>query len=100
MTSYAQMVAADRRLLILKGLKAAAEYTAARTLLVSFLGAFGRKVSADVVAGDLAWLAEQGLAEYTEAGDETIAVLTQRGLDVAEGRATCPGVRRPKPGEA
>ena len=99
MTSFAQMVAADRRLLILKALAAAAEYTAARRLLIAFLSSWGRRVSSDVVAGDLAWLAEQGLVELRNAGEESIGKLTDRGLDVAEGRANCPGVRRPAPGE-
>lgn len=99
MTNYAQMLAADRRLLILKALAAAAQYTAPRRLLAAYLSSWGRKVSADVVSGDLAWLEEQGLLKVSDAESEPIGTITERGLDVAAGRAACPGVRRPGPDE-
>lgn len=45
------------------------------------------------------WLAEQGLVrtEELEAG-VLVAAITERGLDVAGGRAVVPGVRRAPPG--
>jgi hypothetical protein len=96
MSNYNQTVAADRRLLILKALAEAHGYTAHARLLRSFLDSFGHAVSADMLASDLAWLAEQGLIALHA---DSIATLTPRGLDVAAGLALVPGVRRPEPGE-
>ena len=52
---------------------------------------------------DLAWLGEMGLVacEVLAPGARgcTVPTLTQRGYDVALGRAQCPGVRRPLPGD-
>ncbi len=45
----------------------------------------------------LAWLAEQGLVENDDMGGLVVATLTQRGADVAQGRVTVPGVKRPTP---
>jgi hypothetical protein len=94
--SYEQTLSADRRLLILKALASANGYSASAMLLQAFLQSFGHSVSHDLVAGELAWLAEQGLVGLLENG---IATLTQRGLDVSKGAAQTPGVRRPAPGE-
>lgn len=97
--SYSDSVTADRRLLLLQALNRAHKYTAAARLLRSFLDSFGRPVSADLVEHDLAWLAEMGLITLAGIGQETVATLLPRGLDVAEGRTVVPGVRRPEPGE-
>ena len=97
--NYADSVTADRRLLILRALSQAHKYTAAARLLRSFLDSLGRPVSADLLAHDLAWLAEMGLITLAGLGQETAATLLPRGLDVAEGRTVVPGVRRPEPGE-
>ncbi len=96
---YSEVVAADRRLLILKALGESHGYTAPSRLLRAFLDSFGRAVSADLLASDLAWLGEQGLVDAQASEGETIATLTQRGHDVANGLAHVPGVRRPEPGE-
>jgi hypothetical protein len=45
----------------------------------------------------LAWLAEQGLLTTKATGDVVVATLLARGVDVAGGRATVPGVKRPLP---
>lgn len=46
-------------------------------------------VSADLVRGDFAWLAEQGLVRYRPQHDS--AQVTERGQDVARGAAVWPG---------
>jgi len=97
--SYPEIVAADRRLLILKALDNAAGYRAPARLLSAFLDSFGQKVSADQMAGELAWLEEQGLVDLQQTEGETIATLKPRGADIAAGRARHPGVRRPAIGE-
>ena len=47
---------------------------------------------------DVAWLEEQGLVSREDLGGIIVVKITQRGLDVAEGRAIVPGVKRPGPG--
>ena len=88
---------ADRRLVILKGLEAAAQYRANLLLLRRYCDAVGHVVSSDRIAADVAWLAEQGLVEHDTSGPIAVATLTARGLDVASGRAEVPGVQRPQP---
>lgn len=54
----------------------------------------GYSPSIDRLRTDLAWCEEQGL--ISQAGD--VATLTERGSDVAQGRARMPGVGQPMPG--
>lgn len=97
MSTYAQHIEEDRRLTILLLLKEAAGYEANQFLLQSALDGFGHVVSMDRLRADLAWLAEQGLVSVTCIATVEIAKLTGRGLDVAQGRAAHPGVKRPRP---
>lgn len=94
--SYAQSVESARRLTILLALFFAPGYTLARAALRTQVELTGYLVSADRLATDLAWLAEQGLVEALELD---AVRLTERGADVATGRTQTPGVRRPGPGE-
>lgn len=94
--SYADTVTAARRLAILLTLYFAAGYTLARAALREQVERTGYVTSADRLATDLAWLAEQGLVEPLEMD---AVRLTERGADVALGRTQTPGVRRPGPGE-
>lgn len=62
----------------------------------------GYVVSMDLLRTDAAWLAEQGLLRTDAAWlDEQVpaVALTERGADVAQGRAQVPGLARPQPGE-
>jgi hypothetical protein len=95
-TTFAQHQDADRRLTILKGLESAVQYRANEFLLQRFCDAVGHTVSRDRLRADVAWLFEQGLIEQ-QVGDVLVATLTVRGLDVATGRALCPGIARPQP---
>lgn len=81
----------DRRLGILGLLEAARPLGLRTGLLADALGDTGRPASADVLRSDLAWLNEQGLATV----DGDVARVTERGIDVALGRARSPGVRIP-----
>jgi hypothetical protein len=96
--NFAEYQAADRRLVLLKALEAASQYKANSFLLRSFCDTMGHVVSADTIATDLAWLAEQSLVTVDRQQTITVATLTQRGLDVASGRAKVPGVQAPQPG--
>jgi hypothetical protein len=95
---FADFQAADRRLVLLRGLEPCVLFTANAFLLRTFAESVGHVVSADTIETDLAWLAEQGLLTVNRSGGVTVATLTTRGLDVATGRATVPGVKRPEPG--
>ena len=95
MIAFAQMMAEDRRLSILLLLDDA--IAANEALLQTALSNFGHTPSADQVAGDIAWLAEQGLVTTSGLAGLVVAKITQRGSDVANGRAVVPGVQRPRP---
>ena len=95
---YAQFETEDRRLVILRALLSAVQYKANAYLLRRFCNGIGHTVSADRLEQDLAWLKEQSLVELESAGGVSVATLTQRGADVAEGNTTVPGVQRPQPG--
>lgn len=96
--NFAEHLEQDRRLVLLRALENASQYRANATLLRRYCDVVGHAVSADRLDGDLAWLQEQGLLSTERHAELTVATLTQRGLDVATGRAVCPGVARPSPG--
>lgn len=96
--SFADAQRADRRLTLLRALAAASQYRANAFLLRRYCDSLGHTVSADTIAADLTWLAEQDLLTAETSERVLIATLTQRGLDVSEGRAKVPGVAAPQPG--
>lgn len=89
----------DRRLLILKALASENDYAISDMVLRSLLEEYGHTESSDTIRTDIAWLKEQGLVTTTTMGTLTIAKVHSRGVDVAEGRAIIPGIRRPRAGE-
>ncbi len=95
--NFAQFQTEDRRLVLLRALHAAAQYSANAYLLRRFAESLGHTASADRIEQDIAWLAEQGLVTRKAPEGVTVATLTQRGQDVADGSATVPGVARPRP---
>ena len=88
----------DRRLVLLRALQHATQYKANAYLLRRYCESIGHTVIADRIEQDIAWLAERGLVERAQHLGVTVATLTQRGLDVATGAASVPGVQRPQPG--
>lgn len=96
---YRQLLAEHRRLTILRILHEGQGYSVNSAIVADSLPLWGFTVSRDKVHADFAWLAEQGLVEVEERGSVHVAQLTQRGADVANGRATCPGVKRRGPGD-
>ncbi|HVJ53466.1 MAG TPA: ArsR family transcriptional regulator [Aliidongia sp.] len=99
--SFADLLQADRRLVILRLLAQSPGSAANSSIIATGLAELGHRISRDLVATELAWLAEQRLVttETVEAGMKSIVVatLTERGLDVQDGRVTVPGVKRPTP---
>lgn len=96
---YNAFVAEDRRLVILRVLQRQPDYRANSSVLQLALERLGHGVSRDQVRSDLAWLAEQQLVRTipVEEAAVVVAVLTERGGDVAKGVAVVPGVKRPSP---
>jgi hypothetical protein len=88
----------DRRLVILRCLESVPEYTVNSKVLSLAIEDQGHMVNNDILMSDLAWLTEQGLITTAKPyHDLMVLKLTLRGLDVAEGKATVPGVKRPDP---
>jgi DNA-binding PadR family transcriptional regulator len=99
--SLADIMRADRRLVILRILAEAPQYELNDSVVATGLASMGHSVSRDLVATELDWLDEQGLVtiERVEAARKTILViqLTPRGHDVQAGRTIVTGVAKPSP---
>lgn len=97
MNSYADHHAAHLRITLLRLLAEQPSYKANSSLLTDAADAVGFATTRDKVKTELAWMAEQGLVRMQELDRLVVATLTERGLDVAKGRATAPGVKTPAP---
>ncbi|MCK5575449.1 MAG: ArsR family transcriptional regulator [Sphingomonadales bacterium] len=98
MNAYAEHITENRRLAILSVLNEDVGFSHNDSVLQSALGALGHSITRDQVRTDLAWLAEQGMVTTTSPRNGlTVAKLTERGADVAAGRAQVPGIARPSP---
>lgn len=100
--ALSQLLVADRRLCILRFLSEDRDYTLNESLIQDVLDLVGHAVTRDLIRTDLAWLKEQGLVtirhEMPGTKELLVATLTERGGDVATGRASVPGIKRPGPG--
>lgn len=95
---FPSLVKEDRRLALLRFLEdSGGDYSLNTSLLQTALANIGHAVSRDVVTADAAWLEEQGLTTLEILGPITVVHLTQRGADVAMGRARHPGIKKPSP---
>lgn len=98
MNSFAELVRQDRRLVILRLLAEDPDYAVNDRVLQTCLDHLGHGVALDVVQADLAWLKNRGLVTVGHVEVHIlVATLTSRGLDVARGVSTVPGVKRPRP---
>lgn len=95
--SYAKHLTKDRRLVMLRVLANSPGYSANEYTIEAVLEDLGHVISNDLLRSEIAWLAEQLLITTSQVGGVTIAKITQRGLDVARGKATHPDVQRPRP---
>lgn len=95
--SYNQHFARHLRLGILRLLAESPGYALNSSIMTDALDSIGLAASRDQVKVEIAWLAEQGLATAEELPGLVVAKLTERGHDVATGRASVPGVQRPAP---
>ena len=95
MNPYADFLRQDIRLVILRLLDEMPGYKSNSSVLTNALETFGHTVSRDQTKTELAWLRDQGLVTVEDLGTVLVATLTERGADVARGRTTVPGVKRP-----
>ncbi|AJO79222.1 MULTISPECIES: hypothetical protein [Pseudomonas] len=95
MTQYAAFLREDYRLVILRLLAETTGYRANSSVLTMALDSFGHALSRDQVKTELHWLAEQGAVTVSDVGPVLVATLTERGQDIAAGRARVPGIKRP-----
>lgn len=95
MTPYSNFLRADMRLVILRSLVEMPAYRANSSVLNAALDNFGHSVSRDQVKTELQWLSEQGAVELEDIGPVLVATLTERGQDIASGKARVPGIKRP-----
>jgi len=95
MSKFANFLREDQRLVILRILAEMPAYRANSSVVTSALSQFGHSPSRDQVKTELRWLEEQGLIAVEDMDVVLIASLTERGADVAAGRAMVPGVKKP-----
>lgn len=95
MSDYAKVLTEDRRLVILRVLSELPNYKSNSSILCTLLERWGHSPSRDQVKTELYWLQEQSLLKVEEVESVLLATLTERGMDVAKGRAVQPGVKRP-----
>jgi len=97
--AFTQLMAEHRRICILRVLAAPdSGGTANDSILTTVVNDRGVVSTRDQIKTALHWLAEQGLITLNCFDNGLCVVtITQRGLDVAAGRATVPGVHRPAP---
>lgn len=94
--SFSEFLRKDLRLVILRVLSEMPSYRANSSVLSNMLHQFGHAATRDQVKAELRWLAELGLLALEEAGTVLVATLSERGQDVAEGRAVVDGIARPR----
>jgi Fe2+ or Zn2+ uptake regulation protein len=92
-----QILSEDQRLVVLRSLVDAGG-EANESILQDCLDVYGHRVGRDLVRNHMTWLSEQGLISIDAVGSYMIASLTSRGQDVAEGRSSVPGVKKPRIG--
>lgn len=95
MSEFATFLVEDQRLVLLRILRELPGYQSNSSVLCSCLERYGHMLSRDQVKTQLVWLGEQGLLDIQDLGSVLVATLTERGADVATGRARAHGVKRP-----
>lgn len=98
MSNYAETLKQHARLTILRLLDEAPKYTSNVSMLTQLMHPYGITYTRDQVTGEVYWLKEQGFVEIEDHNGFLIVTATTRGIEIAHGIATHPGVQRPRPG--
>lgn len=93
--SLKQLMDEDQRLVILRACIDAGG-DANESILQAVLDTYGHRISRDLVRNHILWLEEQGTVTVERPGGYFVVSITGRGQDVAEGRATIQGIKRPR----
>lgn len=94
--SFKDHLIEDMRLVVLRSLSEMPQYRSNSSVLHSFITRYGHSFSRDQLRTQLHWLVEQDLIEIEDdLGNVLVVKLTERGDDVAHGRITTHGVKRP-----
>ena len=93
--SYQTLLHEDQRLVILRTLVEMNGYQANESILQTILDNYGHNISRDLVVSHLRFLQEQALISLEDINGIQVATLNGRGEDVATGRASVAGVKRP-----
>ena len=100
MNAFATLRLETMRRTALVALSLSPDYSATLTTLRKALSCAGFEPSADVLRTQVAWLAEQGALDFAEDGPNLTLSLTERGEDIAAGRAAVPGIAVASAGRA
>ncbi|WPY94692.1 hypothetical protein T8T21_00775 [Limimaricola variabilis] len=92
---HLKLTTEHRRLTILRHLAASPGYTSNGSILHDVCNGLGVSSTWDQMVGTLAWLKEQELVALEAHEQLTIVSATARGVEVANGQASHPGVKRP-----
>lgn len=95
--SYAEDVSRHRRLAVVRYLAEVPEYVSNASILQDVLTRLGLAVSYDALVTELMWLREQGFVAFDPEASFIVVTGTRRGVDLARGLASHPGVQRPRP---
>lgn len=94
--SFSDYLRKDLRLVCLRVLTEMPQFRSNSSVIAGVLHQFGHSATRDQIKTELRWLDEQGLVTVADAGSVLVAILTERGQDVAEGRAVVDGIARPR----
>ncbi|MBO2611215.1 VpaChn25_0724 family phage protein [Shewanella algae] len=97
--ALSEIMSWHQRLVILRLLAEVPGFDLNESVIQDGLDAYGLDISRDALRTQLTWLSEQGLVTINNIGKTMTATLTVRGEDVARGRATVPGIKRPRAGD-
>lgn len=95
--NYNDLVAQDRRLVLLQALAQSPDYALRETVLVRLLEGERLAIGHDDLRGEFRWLADRGLVDIEFHDDVQAARITVRGVDVANGHTRVDGIARPRP---
>ncbi|MDX1301204.1 ArsR family transcriptional regulator [Photobacterium sp.] len=97
--AISQIIVEHQRLVILRLLSEVPGYDLNESILQDGLDRYGLDISRDALRAQLEWLQELSLVALEKLGTTYVATLTVRGGDIAVGRATVSGIKKPRPGE-
>ena len=94
MKTFSEIESEHRRITILRAIETA-QGQINESMLLQVVNEFGVATSHDKLRSELSWLKENGYVEIEIVADVWIAKITLRGLDVAQGLTTVPGIKHP-----